>query len=316
MEKISRRKFLERCLSALALIPLSGLITGGAFAAPAAKTPNGRTSRGTKGAFDLVVVKGDDPARITREAVAAMGGMERFVRKNDVVVVKPNIGWDRIPEQAGNTNPAVVAALVAMAFEAGAKRVNVFDVTCNDPRRCYASSGIERAAKEKGANVYFADDWNTVAAHFDYESPLEGWPVLKDALECDTLINVPVLKNHGLTGLTLSMKNLMGVCSGNRGTIHRDIGRKLVDLTDFVKPDLTIIDAYRVLLRNGPTGGDLADVAVKKTVIAATDPVLADTYAATFMGIDPMSLSYITSAVSRKFGSTDIEGARTKIVEI
>ena len=196
-----------------------------------------------------------------------------------------------------------------MCFKAGAKRVNVFDRTCNDAKRCYENSGIEKIAREKGANVYFADDWNVVKAKFDYKSPMEDWPVYRDALECDTFINAPVLKHHGLTGLTLSMKNLMGVCSGNRGLIHFDIGKKLAHLTDFIKPDLSVIDAYRVLTRNGPTGGNLEDVLDMKTVIVSADPVLCDSYAAKLMDKDPLSVNYIDQAVKLNLGNADITKA-------
>jgi uncharacterized protein (DUF362 family) len=308
-DKISRKVFLKYCIAGLAGLLAGNQFLKKAFAAAKPDITTGRVKLNRKGAHDLVVARGDDPYLITSKAVEAMGGMGKFVKKGDVVVIKPNIGWDRSVEQAANTNPQVVAALIDLSFAAGAKRVNVFDVTCNDPRPCYENSGIQAAAKEKGANVYVPDEWNSVKAHFEYDSPMEGWPVLKDALECDTFINVPILKHHGLAALSISMKNLMGVCGGDRGKMHVDLGRKLVDLTDMISPDLTIIDAYRVLLRHGPTGGNLEDVKLLKTVIAATDPVLADAYAATLMGVDPGSLSFIKSAIERKLGSADIDKA-------
>jgi uncharacterized protein (DUF362 family) len=144
---------------------------------------------------------------------------------------------------------------------------------------------------------------------------MEGWPILRDAVECDTFIDVPILKHHGLTGLTISMKNLMGVCAGRRGLIHQGIGRKIVDLADFISPDLIVIDAYRALLRNGPTGGDLGDVENLKTLIVATDPTLADIYASTLAGWDPESIPNIRVAIERGFGSSDIKGARIMKVE-
>jgi len=134
--------------------------------------------------------------------------MSKFVSVGSVVVVKPNIGWDRSPQTGANTNPAVVAALVEMCYDAGAKRVNVFDNTCNAAQRCYETSGIKKAAEEKGARVYYTDEWNFIKAQFPYDSPMQGWPVFRDAIVCDTFINVPVLKHHGLTGLTLGMKTL------------------------------------------------------------------------------------------------------------
>ena len=311
--KISRKTFIKVCISGLASLPLYNSVLRPLFAQ--SLTSNGRPKKGIKGYCDLVVAKGEDPYTMTMKAVEAIGGMGRFVKKGGVVVIKPNIGWDRTPEQAGNTNPQVVAALVELCFKAGAKRVNVFDIPCNDARRCYANSGIETAAKEKGASVYFAETWDTLNARFNYQSPMQNWPILRDAIECDTFINVPILKHHGLTNLTLSMKNLMGVCGGSRGVIHQGIGRKLVDLTDFINPDLTIIDAYRILVRNGPTGGDLNDVVYKKTILVSCDPTLADLYACSLAGVDPATVSYLREALSRNFGITEVTKANIKQLE-
>ena len=313
-KKLSRGQFFKTCLALIAYLvygmrrPQQGLADN--------KTSDGRPKKNTRGAYDIVEAKGDDPYRVTVKAIEAMGGIDRFVKKGDTVLVKPNIGWDRSPEQAATTNPKVVAAIVELCFNAGARRVNVFDVTCNDARRCYDNSGIMQAAVAKGANVFFPDDWNTFEARLPYDSPLQGWPILRDALECDTFINVPILKHHSISKLTLSMKNLMGICGGNRGMMHRDIGTYLVDLTDFINPELTIIDAYRVLRRNGPTGGNLADVEERKTVIAATDPTLADTYAAKLFGIDPFDIPNIRVARDRKFGSVDIASASVSTIEV
>lgn len=303
---ISRRGFIKVLVAGLASIAGGGLSSRRVFAQP--KAPNGRKNGGLKGAHDLVVAKGDDPYKMTIEAVKAMGGLGRFVKKGSTVVVKPNIAWDKSEEFAANTNPKVVSAVVELCYQAGASRVNVFDRTCNSAERCYANSGIKEAALAKGAKVYFVDDWNYVKAHFDYKSPMEGWPIYRDAIECDTFINIPILKHHSLANLTISMKNLMGVCGGNRGEIHQNMGRKLVDLTDFISPDLTIIDAYRVLIAHGPSGGDLNDVVKKSKLIIATDPTLADTYASRLVDYDPMSIPNIAEAAKRKFGSTDLEG--------
>ncbi|MGB3241301.1 MAG: DUF362 domain-containing protein [Candidatus Omnitrophota bacterium] len=311
---ISRKKFLKICFGGLIAFISQNVLLKLAFA----KTPpsNGRPKSNIKGNYDLVLTEGTDPYKNTVEAVKAMGGMERFVKKGSTVFIKPNISWDRTPAQAATTDPQVVVALVDLCYKAGAKRVNIADNTCNEARRCYQNSGIPKAAKEKGAYVYFPDEWNVVKAHFAYKSPMEGWPIFKDAVECDTFINVPVLKHHGLTGLTLSMKNLMGICSGRRGLIHVDISRKLADLTDFIHPDLTVIDATRVLLRHGPSGGDLKDVVTMNKLIAATDPTLADAYACTLVDKDPMSIGYIRSAVKHNYGSADIEKANIKKLKI
>jgi uncharacterized protein (DUF362 family) len=319
MEKIlySMETFLKQQLTRQGFLKIlaSGLLTllaGNSFLKLAfANTGEsvGRSKKTIQGLHDIVVTQGPDPYENTKKVIKAMGGMERFVKKGAVVVVKPNMAWDRNPEQAANTNPQVVAALVELCYQAGAKRVNVFDVPCNDDRRVYENSGIEKAAKEKGAFVYFADHWNVVKAKFPYPSPMNGWPVMRDAVVCDTFINVPVLKHHGLTGLTLSMKNLMGVLSGTRGIVHMDIGRKLVDLTDYISPELTVIDATRVLMQHGPSGGNLADVVTLNTVFAATDPTLADVFACRLVKKDPRTIPYLKVAYQRGFGKTDLTKA-------
>ncbi|HOU36237.1 MAG TPA: DUF362 domain-containing protein [Candidatus Omnitrophota bacterium] len=298
----SRRKFLKIVAAGIGSAAALRFFSRAGIA-QAVRSSNGRKRRTITADHDLVAVKGSDPAAMTRAAVKALGGMAKFVPRGSTVVVKPNIGWDRSPETGANTNPDVVAALVEMCYEAGAKRVNVFDNTCNTAQRCYETSGIRRLAESKGARVYHTDAWNFVRAQFPYESPMEGWPVFRDAIECDTFINVPVLKHHGLTGLTLGMKNLMGVCGGSRGQIHFNIGRKLVDMADFIKPELTVIDGFRYLARNGPTGGNLADVLALGTVIASPDITLADVYAARLVGRDPNSIPYIANAIERGLGS-------------
>lgn len=306
-KQISRQKFLKICLGWLLVFISQNQFLKLAFAKTVEST--GRKGKGIKGKHDIVLSEGKDSYQNTIQAVKAMGGMELFVKKGDIVLVKPNMAWDRTPEYAANTDPGVVAAVVEMCYQAGAKRVNVFDVPCNDERRVYEHSGIQKAAEEKGAKVYFANHWDVVQAKFSYKSDMEGWPIIRDAVACDTFINVPVLKHHALGGLTLSMKNLMGVCSGTRGLMHIDLGTKLVDLTDFIKPDLIIIDATRALIRNGPRGGNLEDVLTLNQVIVATDSTLADTFASGLVKKDPMSVASIKAAMQRNFGSTDISNA-------
>ena len=306
-KQITRKSFLKVLLGGITLFLANNNFLKIAFAKT--ESSDGRPKKNVKTLHDIVVAEGPNSYKNTVEAVKGLGGMDKFVKKGDIVVVKPNMAWDRTPEQAANTDPMVVAALVEMAYNAGAKRVNVFEIPCNEDKRCYMNSGIAEAAKAKGAYVYFADHWNVVKAHFPYPSQMEEWPILRDAVKCDTFINVPVLKHHQLTGLTLSMKNLMGVCSGTRGLIHMDIGEKLVDITDFISPDLTVIDATRVLTKHGPSGGNLADVITLDTVIASADPTLADAYACSLLNKDPMSVPYIKAAVKRGFGSADVASA-------
>lgn len=253
----------------------------------------------------LVVVRGDDPAQMTAAAIEAFGGMAAFVSKGDFVVVKPNVGWDRRPEQAANTNPAVVAEVVRQCVQAGAGRVLVTDVTCNDATRCFERSGIAAAAREAGAEVQLAQEARFREVNIG--GAMLGRQLIYDAyLEADKLINIPIAKHHGLTRVTLGMKNLYGILGGNRSRLHQDIHNSLADLADFLRPTLVIIDAWRVLLRNGPQGGSLADVEERHMLLASTDQVAIDALAgAEFFGLTPEEMPWVGLAEARGLGSAD-----------
>jgi len=251
---------------------------------------------------ELAVIEGGEPAELVRRAIEELGGMGRFVARGDVVLVKPNMAWDRTPEQAANTNPDAVAEVVRLALAAGARKVLVTDVPVNETRRVFERSGIARAAMAAGGQVVLPE-----AARFR-EVDLGGavlrvWPVLDPFLEADKVINLPVAKHHDLTGATLGFKNWYGMLGGLRMRLHQRIHESLADLAAFLRPTLTVVDAYRVLMRNGPSGGSTEDVALRKTVIAGTDPVAVDAYAArAFWGLDAGSLRYLELAAERGLG--------------
>jgi uncharacterized protein (DUF362 family) len=252
------------------------------------------------------MVTGESPAAITREALAALGGMKRFIAKGDKVMIKPNIGWDRTPELAATTNPEVVKTLVEISFEAGAKEVTVMDNTINQAQRCYARSGIAEAAKSAGAKVPFVNEYRLKKMALKGEW-LKEWEVFTDFVEADKLINVPIAKHHSLSRLTIGMKNWLGAIGGARNQLHQKIDEAMVDLAAFFKPQLTVLDAYRILTRNGPQGGRTSDVKLQKTVVASIDPVAAETVAAGFFEIRPDELVYLGIAQKRGLGQTNLE---------
>ena len=262
---------------------------------------------------EMAVITGDNPAQLARQALEELGGIRRFIARGDVVLVKPNIGWDRTPEQAANTNPEVVAEIIRQCSNAGAKRVLVTDVSCNDPRRCFQRSGIAEAAQHAGAEVRLPDP--AMFKEVDLQGDtLRAWPVLDLFLNVDKIINIPIAKHHSLTGTTLGMKNWYGMLGGPRHQLHQKIHESLVDLADFVRPTLTVIDCYRILVRNGPTGGNLQDVLLKKTLVAGTDPVALDAYVAkAYWNLDVSSLPYLKMAAKRGLGTYDFEKVRTQI---
>jgi uncharacterized protein (DUF362 family) len=260
---------------------------------------------------DLAVVSGESPALITAEALAALGGMKRFVAKGDKVMIKPNIGWDRTPELAACTNPEVVRTLVTLCLEAGAKEVTVMDNTINQAQRCYARSGIAEAAKAAGAKVPFVNPYRLKKMALRGEW-LKEWEVYTDFVETDKLINVPIAKHHSLSRLTIGMKNWLGAVGGARNQLHQKIDEAMVDLAAFFKPTLTVLDAYRILTRNGPQGGRTSDVKLQKTVAASIDPVVADSLGASFFEIKPEELAYLVIAQKRGLGKTNWETLRVE----
>ena len=255
----------------------------------------------------LAVVQGGEPPELVRRALTDLGGIQRFVARGDVVLLKPNIAWDRTPEQAANTNPDLVAEVVRQCVQAGAKKVIVTDVSCNDPRRCFQRSGIEQAARAAGATVILPDPALFREADIGGVA-LQKWQVFGPFLDADKLINLPIAKQHELTGATLGMKNWYGMLGGQRNRLHQQIHQSIADLAAFAQPTLTIMDAYRVLLRNGPTGGNLEDVSLKKTLIAGTDPVAIDAYVAkAFWNLDSATLHYLQIASDRGLGTMEFE---------
>jgi uncharacterized protein (DUF362 family) len=306
-DKITRRDFIRASLGTAISLSIPHLGLPDALAQTLAENET---------IPDLAVVTDGDPGLMTRKVMELLGGMQKFVSKGDVVVVKPNIGWDRSAEQAANTNPQVVAEVVRMCLECGAKKVRVFDRSCNTASRCYENSGIKKAASDAGAEVSFMVDAGFSDMKFPEAEVLRKWPLYKPAIEADVLINVPIAKNHGLTYVTMGIKNLMGVMGGDRGKIHWDIDDKLADLANFVRPQLTILDAYRILVKNGPQGGSLKDVQLSKTVVAGTQIATVDAYGTTLFGIKPAGLAHIVKSSKLGLGEIDLDKVNVKKISL
>jgi uncharacterized protein (DUF362 family) len=281
----------------------------GAAAAAGASLALGRAGRALAagGTPDLVAVKGGEPAALFDRAIAEFGGMKAFVKRGQKVLVKPNIGWDAPPERAANTNPALVARIVEQCKAAGAGEVYVFDNSCDDGPRCYRTSGIEAAARGAGAKVAPA---NSERSYQQVKVPGQVLTLAKVhelLLEAEVFINVPVLKHHGSAELTIGMKNLMGVV-WDRGFWHRnDLLQCIADFAAYRKPDLIVVDAWRVMKRNGPRSGTAADVVDMKAQLLSTDPVAADAAAARLFGMAPQAIGYIERAAKAGLGRMDLD---------
>jgi len=311
---MKRREFLKRTTGA----GLSALfISDSIFESPRHDTQAAEV-------YSFSVARGKDTRKAVNASIEALGGMKRFISKNDIVMIKPNIGWDRTAVQAANTNPEVVASLVALCLSAGAKTVKVTDNTCNEARRCFKNSGIADAARSAGAEVYFLDERNIVKDKMGGDV-LSLWPIYRDFKEVDKIINVPVAKHHGLTRLTLGMKNLMGAIGGRRNGLHQQIDNALADLAEYFKPTLTVVDAVRILTANGPQGGSSSDVMRTDTIIAGTDIATVDALAAHhfaqhagkgFKDLSPSDYPFIRVAAERGLGTMNIAAVKVKEITL
>ncbi|MBS2013933.1 MAG: DUF362 domain-containing protein [Deltaproteobacteria bacterium] len=263
-----------------------------------------------KGKADDAEANAED---LVKRALEAMGGMKRFVSRGDVVVIKPNIGWDRMPIHAANTNPDVVGAVIKLAFDAGAKKVVVADGSCNDPNRCFQRSGIWRKAYGLGAEVVLPAEHRFRTTRMKGEI-LDEWPIFTTLVDADKVINVPVAKHHNLAKYTAAMKNWYGVLGGRRNRLHQNIDVSIADLATFMRPTLVVVDAMRVLMRNGPQGGNIDDTKIMNTVFATVDQVAADAYGATLIGQHRDNLPYLKMGHERGLGTMYWENLRVKEV--
>jgi uncharacterized protein (DUF362 family) len=327
-ERPSRREIVKRVGMAAGVLAGSALLgrgvwdKGGFGAASSSAARQVRDYRLTDRPTDvaeLAIAKqrpGEpDPSadQLVRRAIDAMGGIKRFVSRGDVVVVKPNIGWDRMPIHAANTNPDVVGAVVQLAFEAGAKKVVVADGSCNDPNRCFQRSGIWRKAYGLGAEVVLPAEHRFRTTRMKGEI-LDEWPIFTTLVDCDKVINVPVAKHHNLAKYTAAMKNWYGVLGGRRNRLHQNIDVSIADLATFMRPTLVVVDAMRVLMRNGPQGGNIDDTKVLNTVFATVDQVAADAYGATLIGQHRDNLPYLKMGHERGLGTMFYENLRVREV--
>lgn len=252
---------------------------------------------------------------LTRKVFEEAGGIKQYISKGDVVVVKPNISWARQPQLAATTHPEVLETVIELCRDAGAKKVRIVDHTIHDARRCFALSGAGKIAKKTGADLVYPR--SSLMRRMKIRGDrLDVWPVFVPTIEADKLINLPVAKHHSLTTLTLGMKNWIGSVGGSRWSLHQDINQTIVDLAQFFKPTVTLIDAIRIMTRNGPSGGSASDVAVKNTLILSDDPVAADAKAALIFKRKPKSIGFIRLAQKHGLGTYNFGKLNQKKVTV
>ncbi|MFW6181153.1 MAG: DUF362 domain-containing protein [Spirochaetota bacterium] len=267
--------------------------------------------------YDVGVAVGTDYPKAVEQAIDLAGGIRRFVKPGDTVVVKPNMAWNSPPELKANTDPVIVRTVVHLCFQALAGTVLVFDRSCNNPRLVYVTSGIMEAAREAGAKVLYVNDV-TKKLYPSITIPgatfLEETTVNRHVLEADAFINLPVAKDHGSAGLTIGMKNLMGITGDNRSRWHWKLHEAISDINLGVKPHLTVVDATNIMVRNGPTGGRPEYLKRTDTVIASPDVVAADTEAAGLFDRDLSRVEHLSLGAGKGVGR--MSGYTRKVVRV
>ncbi len=317
MTDLTRRQFLKLASAAAAGLALAGpgcTARPGGDAQPASSGRRQPPAPTGDQAY-LAVARGADPAAITQAALAALGGIERFVKSGDDVIIKPNICVDyHPPEYAATTNPTVVATLVTLCLGAGARRVRVMDTPFGGtPDSAYAVTGIGEAVQAAGGEMEIMGPVKFVKTPIPDGQDITEWEVYQDILQANVLINVPIAKHHSLARLSLGGKNLLGVIT-RPNQMHRNLGQRVADLASLVRPTLTVVDAVRILTAHGPTGGSLNDVQQADTVIASHDLVAADAYAATLFDKTGADIPYVKAAADMGLGTLEL--ADIKVEEI
>ena len=307
---VTRRESIKKLLRVSGCLTFSG---AAAFASNSAGSGRPATANNGFMVEGVGETSDYDVKELTRKTFEAGGGISKFISKGDVVVVKPNISWARRPEMAASTNPTVMEAVVELCQEAGARKVRIADNTIHDVRRCFALTGAGMVAKNTGADLIYPR--SSLMRRMKLQgNRLEVWPVFVPLVEADKVINLPVAKHHSLSTLTLGMKNWIGAVGGRRNKLHQDIHMTIVDLAQFFKPTLTLIDGIRIMTRNGPSGGSTSDVVQKNTLILSDDQVAADARAARLFGRNPEQIGFIKLGQKWGLGTYDFQKlARKKV---
>ena len=273
-------------------------------------------------AVDMVAVMGGEPEIMLIKAMKELGGIGKYVKKGQKVVIKPNIGWDKKPEMAANTNPELVGALIKLCKSAGAAEVLVFDHTCQDWQKCYTNSEIKAAVEKAGGKMVPGND---ESYYREVQVPkgvqLKTAKIHKAILDCDVWFNVPVLKHHGGAKNSISMKNLMGIVWDRQFFHSHDLHQCIADsATIYKKPALNIVDAYRIMKSNGPQGKTEADAVTLKSLIISPDFVAADTAAMKmFAQVQPTNIAdvrYIAMAEKLKVGTQHLDKLNVKRIKL
>jgi len=322
-DSMNRREFLQALLALSA--STAGLYLAGCQSKPRllgqpAETQTPTPTPETRPPTPVTIARNGKPEQLVRAAVDSLGGMGKFVAPGADVVIKPNVCVNHLSyEYAATTNPFVVGTLVKLALDAGARRVKVMDNPFGEARtaeQAYQMSGIAEQVDQAGGEMVVMKEMTFTEHQIEDAWYLKNILLVSDeVLDADVVINVPVAKTHGLAKLTLAMKNMMGAIR-YREHLHGSLGPNIADLNRLVRSDLVVVDAVRMLMDNGPTGGNLADVKKADTVVATGDVVAADSVAAGLFGLEPSALSYVSAARKMDTGESYLENMLIKEISL
>ena len=308
-KKVSRRDFLKQLFktsTAGAVTLATGAFFWNRHPVPFNALPltirrlDGPNTRGL-----MAVAKQGKVTTLVRRAVEGVGGIERFVLKGDKVLLKVNCAFARPSWMGATTSPEVTTEMIRLCYQAGASSVKVTDFPINDADGCFTKSGLKKAIKDAGGEIILPSpsDFKRVQVS---SGVIGEWETFYSPLAwCDKLIGIPTAKTHNLCGASLAMKNWYGFIGGSRNRFHQDIHNVVAELGEFITPTLIVLDATRLLIKNGPTGGSSSDVVPGNTIAASTDQVAIDTFGAELLGLADHKPKYIRIAEEKGLGKSD-----------
>ena len=323
--QIGRREFILRTGAAGALIAGS-LIAGRKLWQPNHYLPGFEPQKGlqlpnykladSKTLPSMAIAHGPDHEKTVGAAIGALGGMSRFIEKGDVVMIKPNVAFDRPPALAATTHPDALRAVAKLVFAAGASKIIIADNPINSPTGCFLKSGLRQVADELNLDLLYPETNSFSPLQLDGEI-LKHWTFFHEPFKKTTkVIGLAPCKDHNLCHASMTTKNWYGLLGGRRNQFHQHIHSIVSDFPLMMKPTLVILDGMNVLMKNGPTGGRLSDVKPMNTVVAGTDMVAVDSYGYTnLLERDLAELTYIHKAHDRKLGNKNWKEANYKEVQ-
>jgi uncharacterized protein (DUF362 family) len=314
-----RRRFLTQAIKAGASIAAASTLAAGLYDIKGPGRSVGAEQLVTLPQFSvppipgktMSIINGPDRVVSVQKAIELLGGIERFVKPGQHVVIKPNIAFASPPILSATTHPQLVAEVARLCYKAGAKKVSIVDNPINDPSSCFTLSGIGRAALDAGAEVVLPKDTFFRPTTLTGGTLIKDWPVLFEPVsKADCLIGISPVKNHHRSGASMSMKNWYGLLGGRRNIFHQDINTIISELSQLVKPTLVILDGVNVMMTNGPTGGSVSDLRQANTLIASCDMVAADTFGASLLDMKPSDLPYLALAEKAGVGTMDYQSLK------